>query len=197
MATKSRDILKGYFKTGARPTEQQFADLVDSMATTTEVPRPQTSVSGSASGGYVYSTGGKTLDSVMAAGHTCVIQNEGNLVFRAHVWNPKNEAGNYYSTVVPIASTTANGAMSKAVFSRLGTGASISEGTRGADSVVINYPNWAAGGTRTFTLHAATTTKAGVMTADMVNRLAAAEATINELAERLTAIENKNHLLLE
>lgn len=31
MAILSRDILKGYFKTGAYPTEEQFASLIDSM----------------------------------------------------------------------------------------------------------------------------------------------------------------------
>lgn len=31
MAQKTREILKSYFETGDRPTEEQFVDLIDSM----------------------------------------------------------------------------------------------------------------------------------------------------------------------
>jgi hypothetical protein len=37
MATQNRATLKSYFNTGDKPTESQFADLIDSMALTTEV----------------------------------------------------------------------------------------------------------------------------------------------------------------
>ncbi|MGQ3089133.1 hypothetical protein, partial [Flavobacterium sp.] len=36
MPTQSRTTLKGYFNTGDRPTESQFADLIDSALHKTE-----------------------------------------------------------------------------------------------------------------------------------------------------------------
>lgn len=36
MSTQTRATLKSYFETGDKPTQQQFADLIDSMALTTE-----------------------------------------------------------------------------------------------------------------------------------------------------------------
>lgn len=38
MAIKNRTQLKQYFQTGKRPTQPQFADLIDSFALVTEIP---------------------------------------------------------------------------------------------------------------------------------------------------------------
>ena len=37
MAQKSRDILKSYFELGDKPTQEQFSDLIDSLALKTEL----------------------------------------------------------------------------------------------------------------------------------------------------------------
>lgn len=39
-----RSTLKGYFNTGDRPTENQFADLIDSMSLTTETASVQSAL---------------------------------------------------------------------------------------------------------------------------------------------------------
>lgn len=39
MAIKNRTQLKQYFQTGKRPTQPQFADLIDSFALVTEIPQ--------------------------------------------------------------------------------------------------------------------------------------------------------------
>lgn len=44
MAEQSRTTLKGYFNTGDFPTEAQFADLIDSAATPTELAAGLTGV---------------------------------------------------------------------------------------------------------------------------------------------------------
>ena len=36
MASQTKDILKSYFETGDKPTQQQFADLIDSMFNKTD-----------------------------------------------------------------------------------------------------------------------------------------------------------------
>ena len=36
MAQKTREILKNYFETGDRPTQQEFADLIDSVFNKTD-----------------------------------------------------------------------------------------------------------------------------------------------------------------
>jgi len=37
MTTRSKETLKSYFQTGDRPTQQQYADLIDSLAHTSEI----------------------------------------------------------------------------------------------------------------------------------------------------------------
>ncbi len=154
----------------------------EDKARVTNIPTVQSTVNGATSN-YVYSTGNKSLDSVMAAGSTGLLQNGGALIFRAHLWNPQGLSGEYFSTPVPCATTGNNGAMSKDVFSRLGSNASIYESSPAQDSVTVSYPNWATGGNRTFTLNAATTARAGVMTVAMVKRLSAAETASSEALE--------------
>ena len=115
---------------------------------------------------FVYATDDpESKSSVLNAPDTLLKQKDGHLMFQKGMWNPNGEAIFYTRNQVPVATARADGAMAKEVFSRLGTGATIYEGTATVDVVPIVYPNWAEGGARTFNIKAATSTRAGVMSA--------------------------------
>lgn len=144
----------------------------DELADVAAIPTAQTTQSGT-SANYVYSENisAHQCHAVVVAKYTAFQQEEGKLNLRFGLWGSASETNNYFTKVVPTATTSANGAMSSAVFSRLGTGATIYEGTCTSDAVVVSYPNWASGGNRTFSLGAATSARAGVMTAAMFTKL--------------------------
>lgn len=102
---------------------------------------------------------------VLSAPYTYLVQGSGKLKLVKGLWNPTGTDIHYTRDVVPTATASADGAMSKEVFNRLGAGATIYETTPGATAVTVSYPNWANGGNRTFTLNCATSARAGVMSA--------------------------------
>lgn len=130
-----------------------------------DIPQPQVSSEGSGKA-FVYSMS-DTNDArcVMTMRNTDIFQNAGKLHFRRGYWSTAAEGGKYITREIPAATPSSDGVMPKEVFARLGTGASIREGTPTATQVPVVYPDWAAGGTRSFTLGAATSARAGLMTA--------------------------------
>ncbi len=129
------------------------------------IPQPQSSSQGSGKT-FVYSPD-NTNDArcVMTMRNTDISQNAGKLHFRRGYWSTAAEGEKYITREIPAATANSDGVMPKEVFGRLGTGASLYEGTPTATQVPVVYPNWAAGGTRSFTLGAATSARAGLMTA--------------------------------
>lgn len=81
------------------------------------------------------------------------------------------ENGVVAELTLPMADKDNAGLMSPRFITRLDTGMSFSEGGSTRTAVVINYPNWNVGNYRTFSISAATTAKAGVMSADDKARL--------------------------
>lgn len=131
---------------------------------------------------FVYATEDpESKTSVLNAPDTLLKQKDGHLMFQKGMWNPNNEAVYYTRNQVPVATAGADGAMAKEVFSRLGTGATIYEGTATGSVVPIVYPDWAEGGARTFNINAATSARAGVMSA-------ADKATLSSLSQHQTFI---------
>lgn len=129
------------------------------------IPGPQSSSAGDTDH-YVYSLSDvNDARCVMTMRNTDIFQSGGKLQFRRGHWSTSAEGGRYVTKEIPVATTNANGAMSKDVFTRLGTGATLREGTPTTEKVPVVYPNWADGGTRTFDLLPATSARAGMMTA--------------------------------
>lgn len=155
------------------------------------IPTVQTSYNGSPVN-YIYSVQDSSdARNVVTTRNTLFRQGSGHLQLQIGHWATPNDSGRWTAKNVPVATASADGAMSKDVFSRLGTGASIYESTAAQDSVTVSYPNWASGGNRTFTLNAATTARAGVMTVAMVKRLSAAEAAANDALEASAALSGE------
>lgn len=149
---------------GATNTEAGLMTAADKVKVN-DIPQPQVSSEGSGKA-FVYSMS-DTNDArcVMTMRNTDIFQNAGKLHFRRGYWSTAAEGGKYITREIPAATTNSDGVMPKEVFARLGTGASIREGTPTASQVPVVYPDWAAGGTRSFTLGAATSARAGLMTA--------------------------------
>lgn len=192
MAEKDKSTLKGYFKRGACPTQEQFADLIDSAASPSElagkvdkvngkglsandytatdknkvanIPTAQTTFSGT-SRNYIYSeSGANSLRCVVTVRNTFLRQSNGKLQLQLGEWCSDSDSGRWWSKDIPNANTQADGAMSRDVFNRLNT-ANIRESAASSTTVTISYPNYANGGTPfTFTLNPATSARAGVMT---------------------------------
>lgn len=103
----------------------------------------------------------------------------------AIMWGGANDSqATRQAVVISQASASGSGLMSEEVFNRLGTGASISEGTATETDVPVSYPNWAEGGARTFTLNPATSDRAGVMTAADKTKLDNIHAMMPQVLQR-------------
>lgn len=183
------DILKRYCVGGTWSAWKNFTqDLEDS------IPHPQDTATATADGlRYVYSVDSPDAkNSVLNAPDTLIKQQNGELRFQKGLWNPLGQAVYYTRNRVPVATEGSDGAMAKEVFARLGTGGTLREGTPTTLKVPIVYPNWAAGGTRTFDLLAATSARAGVMSAadkDALDRLAQASAQFTVSGEYCRATD--------
>lgn len=174
------DIIKRYCVGGTWSAWKSFTqDLEDSLqAVGDSIPHPQDTASATAGSlRYVYSVDSPDAkNSVLNAPDTLIRQVNGQLMFQKGLWNPLGQAIYYTRGRIPVATAGADGVLSKEVFDRLGTGGTLREGTPTTVKVPIIYPNWSAGGTRTFDLLPATSARAGVMTATDKNTLAAVAA---------------------
>lgn len=195
-------LLTGYEPYGG---SAPVLSTVSGVAKTSQLPTPQSKRTATAEDKmFVYCVDNpQSKQSVLNAPDTLLRQTGGKLKLQKGIWNPNGASVYYTANEVPCATTGADGAMAKEVFNRLGSGATIYEGTSTTTSVLIVYPNWAAGGTRTFTIGAATSARAGVMSTSDKNKLdalptndelqatiATLQAQLLEAQEHIAAIES-------
>lgn len=108
------------------------------------------------------------------------------------------ENGVVAELTLPMADKDNAGLMSPRFITRLDTGMSFSEGGSTRTAVVINYPNWNVGNYRTFSISAATTAKAGVMSADDKARLnSTLVASVGAFDRDISAITKSNPVTVE
>ena len=137
-----------------------------------KIPSAQTAVAGT-NKNYVYSQGKSEDTKTLLSSNFWIYQHgDGNMFFRVKHWgaaNDKNET-DYSQVMIPNAWTGANGLLRRDVYSRLDSFA-LREKNSTTTQVNIVTPIFTTGGTRTFSISRATSAKAGVMTAEMVNTL--------------------------
>lgn len=137
-----------------------------------KIPSAQTAVVGT-NKNYVYSLGKSEDPRTLLSSKFWIYQHgDGNMFFRVKHWgaaNDKNET-DYSQVMIPNAWTGASGLLRRDIYSRLDSFA-LREENSTATQVNIVTPIFTTGGTRTFTISRATSAKAGVMTAKMVNTL--------------------------
>lgn len=137
-----------------------------------KIPSAQTAVVGT-NKNYVYSLGKSEDPRTLLSSKFWIYQHgDGNMFFRVKHWgaaNDKNET-DYSQVMIPNAWTGANGLLRRDVYSRLDS-FTLREENSTTTQVNIVTPIFTTGGTRTFSISRATSAKAGVMTAEMVNTL--------------------------
>lgn len=137
-----------------------------------KIPSAQTAVVGT-NKNYVYSLGKSEDPRTLLSSKFWIYQHgDGNMFFRVKHWgaaNDKNET-DYSQVMIPNAWIGANGLLRRDVYSRLDSFA-LREENSSTTQVNIVTPIFTTGGTRTFSISRATSAKAGVMTAAMVNTL--------------------------
>ena len=128
------------------------------------VPTLQSGVKGTGNN-YIYSNSGDNTHAALS-GTFKVFQNSGKCYVRHKFWGSTNDYndGQYTTCEFPTVNTSSNGCMEAAMLVRL-RNTTIYEGASTTESMVVLYPNYADGSTKTLTLTKATTAKAGVMTA--------------------------------
>lgn len=137
-----------------------------------KIPSAQTAVAGTDKS-YVYSQGKSEDTKTLISSKFWIYQHgDGNMFLRVKHWgaaNDKNET-DCSQVMIPNAWTGANGLLRRDVYSRLDSFA-LREENSTTTQVNIVTPIFTTGGTRTFSISRATSAKAGVMTAEMVNTL--------------------------
>lgn len=108
------------------------------------------------------------------------------------------ENGVVAELTLPMADKDNAGLMPPRFITRLDTGMSFSEEGSTRTAVVINYPNWNVGNYRTFSISAATTAKAGVMSADDKARLnSTLVASVGAFDRDISAITKSDPVTVE
>ena len=143
---------------------KQLIQSIAQAAATQAAPTPQTGVAGTTTT-YPYSTGTTTdlPHSIFSAVFKCY-QYGGEVRVTHKLWGSTADYndGNYISSNIPCATTGANGALHRTLYSRL-INTTLTESTSTTDEVHITYPNYTDGSTKTLALTRATTAKAGIM----------------------------------
>lgn len=168
---------------GKDATEKAQTITLAQLLTALGVPRVQTDGAGTASN-YIYSNYNDKTKGALS-GVFKVYQYNGECYLRHKYWGTSEsyDDGLYATVKLPYCTTSADGVMQKDMLVRLRNATQTETGTTTA--VNITYPNFANGGTKTLTLTAATTAKAGVMTVDQVNALTKATTDISSLNSRV------------
>lgn len=159
----------GYINTLQNVVSTLQKNLAD---TNSKVPAAQTAVAGT-NKNYVYSLGNHEDTKTLLSSNFWIYQHtDGNMFFRVKHWGAANDKKetDYSQVMIPNAWTGANGLLRRDVYSRLDSFA-LREENSTATQVNIVTPIFTTGGTRTFSISRATSAKAGVMTAEMVNTL--------------------------
>lgn len=162
-------LLTGYEPYGG---SAPVLSTITGVAKTSQLPTPQSKRTATAEDKmFVYCVDNpQSKQSVLNAPDTLLRQTGGKLKLQKGIWNPNGASVYYTANEVPCATTGADGAMAKEVFNRLGGAGDdaprIYVSSTATTEVTITYPNWALGGTRTFTIGQATSARAGVMSKD-------------------------------
>ena len=168
---------------GKDATEKAQTITLAQLLTALGVPTVQTDGAGIASK-YIYSNYNDKTKGALS-GVFKVYQYNGECYLRHKYWGTSEsyDDGRYATVKLPYCTTSADGVMQKDMLVRLRNATLTETGTTTA--VNITYPNFVNGGTKTLTLTAATTAKAGVMTVDQVNALTKATTDISSLNSRV------------
>lgn len=171
MATKKLSTALAELSTNSTPSQNDSLILsaVDGTAqrlpiSTLTPPTLQNGVSGGERN-YIYSNSKDNSHAVMS-GTFKVFQNEGRCYIRHKFWGSTDDYddGQWTTKEIPYVNTSANGVMQSAMLVRLRDGVWKETGST-TTAINITYPNYAEGGVKTLTLSAATSAKAGCMTA--------------------------------
>ncbi len=171
---------------GKDATEKAQTITLAQLLTALGVPTVQTNAAGMANK-YIYSNlNDKTKGAL--SGVFKVYQYNHELYLRHKYWGSSDnyDDGQYVTAKIPYCTTSADGVMEWEYLVRLRNATMTETGT--TTGVNITYPNFADGGTKTLTLTAATTAKAGVMTVDQVNALTKATTDIASLNSRVLEV---------
>lgn len=146
---------------------------------------------------YVYSRG-QTDDTLTVLSSKIWIykHNDFNLFLRFKHWGANNDEAqeNYSQVQLPNAWTGSNGLMRRDIYSRLDA-FKLREQNSTATEVVMVTPIFTTGGTRTCSLSAATSAKAGVMTAADKTLLSGLGKYLNPDPDNLTTLDALNAAL--
>lgn len=167
-----------------------------------KIPSAQTAVAGT-NKNYVYSQGKSEDTKTLLSSNFWIYQHgNGNMFLRVKHWgaaNDKNET-DYSQVMIPNAWVGANGLLRRDVYSRLDSFA-LREGNSTTTDVTIVTPIFTTGGTRTFTISRATSAKAGVMTAEMVNTLTNSASRLDQatfvMPESYLPTANSNSMVVD
>lgn len=171
MATKKISTALAELPTNSNPNSADSLILSAVDGTAQRLPlskvAPPTLQSGSqgTANNYIYSNSKDNPHAVMS-GTWEVFQNSGKCYIRHKFWGSTNDYDDSEWTTqqIPYVNASADGVMQSAMLVRLRDSV-LKETNSTATAVNITYPNYADGGVKTLTLSAATSAKAGVMTA--------------------------------
>lgn len=147
-------------------------------------PQRQTSYSGN-TGTYVYSEGTSDNTRTILSSKLWIYQHgDRNKFLRFKHWGASNDTAetDYSQVMLPNAWTGGNGLMRYDVYTRLDNFA-LREQNSTATEVKVVTPIFTTGGTREFGISAATSAKAGVMTAAQATQLAALNEGLKQVTE--------------
>lgn len=144
-------------------------------------PSAQTAVAGT-NKNYVYSQGKSEDTKTLVTSKFWIYQHgDGNMYLRFKHYGAANDTKetDFSQVQIPNAWVGANGLIRRDVYSRIDSFA-LREENSTATQVNIVTPIFTTGGTRTFSISRATSAKAGVMTAEMVNTLTNSSSRLDQ-----------------
>lgn len=165
---------------GQSSTDNAQTITLQQLLTAINVPTVQTGVIGN-NKQFVYSISTDNPHAVMS-GTFKAFQFNGLCLIRHKFWGSTNDYtdGQYTTCEIPKVTTGANGVFEAAMLVRL-RNTTLTEVNSTTDKVVVSYPNYANGSTKSLEISKATTAKAGVMTAEQVSALEQATTDIASL----------------
>lgn len=174
---------------GNSSTDNAKTITLQQLLTALNVPTVQTGVVGN-NQQYVYSVSTDNTHAVMS-GTFKAFQNNGQCLIRHKFWGSTNDYtdGQYTTCEIPKVTTGSNGVFEAAMLVRL-RNTTLTEVNSTTDKVVVSYPNYANGSTKSLEISKATTAKAGVMTAEQVSALDQATTDITSLSSRVVEVNS-------
>lgn len=160
---------------GQTDTDNAQTITLQQLLTALNVPTVQTSANGTTKN-YIYSASSDEMHTALSGKIWTYTHTDRNLFLRFKHWGAANdtEQTNYSQVLLlHLVNRNQDGLMDKYVFARV-LNHNLAEGQSTTDKVIVNYTNFAESGNKVLTLTAATTAKAGVMTAadrELLNKI--------------------------